>query len=454
MNMMSASTRLGSLAKYFCILSLALCLALSPAAAQTFGEISGTVTDPSGAVIAGAQVTITNTSTNVSRQVETNETGSFSVPFLNPGVYNLTAELDGFKTATVSGRIVEVGDVQNVTFVMEIGAVTEVIEVQAGAQMLQTADTSLGTVIDQQRIVDLPINGRNYLNLVKLSTNVTAEMGSGGQANSRQGGQRANQSISIAGQRQMFNRFTLDGVENTDPNFNTFVVRPSVDALQEFKVQTGVYSAQYGKSTSQINVTTRSGGNEFHGTVFEFLRNDKIPGADLEPARGERSLPPQPVRLYRHRPDHQEQAVLHGQLRGLPRARFRLLDGRTVADQAMRSTATSPTRTCRRSTTRIRSRQVPGTSHVYGRSVPEQHDPFGALQAAIRADVRVLSPPNTLRVRSSTLPVPRSTSRGTMGGLWIGISSRLGSTLTRVRARSGSDVTLGATRRLHAGRRL
>ncbi|MCB1021181.1 MAG: carboxypeptidase regulatory-like domain-containing protein [Acidobacteria bacterium] len=258
------------------MLVLGLVLAMSPAAAQTFGEINGTVTDPSGAVIAGAQVTVTNTATNVSRQVETNESGSFAVPFLNPGVYNLTAELTGFKTAQVLNRVVEVGDVQEVRFVMEIGAVTEVIEVQAGAQMLQTADSSLGTVIDQQRIVELPINGRNYLNLVKLSTNVSAEMPAGGQANSRQGGQRANQAISVGGQRQQYNRFTLDGVENTDPNFNTFVVRPSVDALQEFKVQTGVYSAQFGKAASQINVTTRAGGNDFHGTLFEFLRNDKI----------------------------------------------------------------------------------------------------------------------------------------------------------------------------------
>jgi outer membrane receptor protein involved in Fe transport len=114
------------------------------------------------------------------------------------------------------------------------------------------------------------------LQLVRLSTNVTAEMGSGGQANSRQGGERANQAISISGQRQQYNQFTLDGVENTDPNFNTFVVRPSVDALQEFKVQTGVYSAEFGKATSQINATTKSGSNDFHGSVFEFLRNDAI----------------------------------------------------------------------------------------------------------------------------------------------------------------------------------
>jgi outer membrane receptor protein involved in Fe transport len=167
-----------------------------------------------------------------------------------------------------------------VNFTLEIGVVAEIVEVEASAQMLQTSNTSVGTVIDNERIVELPINGRNYLNLVKLSPNVSAEMQSGGQANSRQGGERANQSISIAGQRQQFNRYSLDGVENTDPNFNTFIIRPSVDAIQEFKVQTGVYSAEYGKASSQVIVTTKSGTNEFHGTAYEFLRNNAIQARD------------------------------------------------------------------------------------------------------------------------------------------------------------------------------
>ena len=243
---------------------------------QTFGKFTGRVADTTGAVIAGAKVTITNTATNVARETETNESGNYTVPFLSPGVYDLLAETDGFKAARQEDWTLQVGDVARVGFTLEIGVVTEVIEVEAAAQMLQASSTALGAVIEQRRIVDLPINGRNYLNLVKLSPNVSAEMGSGGQANSRQGGERANQAISVSGQRQQYNRFTLDGVENTDPNFNTFVVRPSVDALQEFKVQTGVYSAEFGKSTSQINVTTRAGTNDIHGSVFEFLRNDKI----------------------------------------------------------------------------------------------------------------------------------------------------------------------------------
>src|SRR5262249_37413520 len=127
-----------------------------------------------------------------------------------------------------------------------------------------------------KEIVELPLNGRNYLALVALAPNTTTISSPSGQAGSRQGGDRASQSISAGGQRIMFNYFTLDGVVNTDPNFNTYVVLPSIDALQEFKVQTGVYPAEFGHEATQINVLTKSGGNAFHGALFEFLRNDTL----------------------------------------------------------------------------------------------------------------------------------------------------------------------------------
>jgi hypothetical protein len=264
--------KLGSLSA----LVVLLLVSVSGGNAQTFGEITGTVTDSTGSVLARATVTVTNTATRVERKVETNDVGNYDVPFLNPGIYDIAAQLSGFKATTRSGLTLEVGDVARVNFTMEVGALTESVEVAASAVLLQTESTATGTVIEQRRIVELPLNGRNFLQLVRLSPNVTAEQGSGGQADSRQGGERANQSISIAGQRQQYNQFTLDGVENTDPNFNTYVVRPSVEALQEFKVQTGVYSAEFGKATSQINATTRAGTNQYHGSMFEFLRNDAI----------------------------------------------------------------------------------------------------------------------------------------------------------------------------------
>ncbi|MEX2260668.1 MAG: carboxypeptidase-like regulatory domain-containing protein [Bryobacteraceae bacterium] len=234
------------------------------------------MSDSTGAVVSGAAVSITNTATNQIRRVQTNDAGNYTTPFLVPGVYDIQAELAGFKVATRRGLILQVGDVARVDFTLEVGQVTESVEVSASAALISTESTAVGTVIENKRIVELPINGRNFLNLVRLSPNVSAEMGAGGQAGDRQGGERANQAISIAGQRQQFNRYTLDGVENTDVNFNTFIIRPSIDAIQEFKVQTGVYSAEFGRATSQVNATTKSGSNSFHGTAYEFFRNDNM----------------------------------------------------------------------------------------------------------------------------------------------------------------------------------
>lgn len=257
----------------FLVLLVAFAL---PVFSQTFGEITGQVTDPTGAVIQGATVTVTNTATNVSRTVRTSEAGRYSVPFLVPGTYDIRVEQAGFRAATRPGLLLQVGDVARADFTLEVGAVTETVEVVAGAQQLQTESTAVGTVIENQRIIELPLNGRNYLQLVKLTPHVVGEMGVGGQADGRQGGERPQQGIAVAGQRLEFNHFTLDGIENTDVNFNTFVVRPSVEALQEFKVQSGVYSAEFGRATAQINVTTKPGTNMFHGALFEFHRNDDL----------------------------------------------------------------------------------------------------------------------------------------------------------------------------------
>lgn len=247
-----------------------------PMSGQTFGDISGEVRDSSGAVIAGAQVTITNTSTGAVRGVRTNENGLYAFPSLAPGSYNVRAEKSGFKTANATNFQLQVQQSARLDMEMQVGQVSESIEVSAAAAVLSTENATVGTVIENKRIVELPLNGRNYLQLVSLAPNVSFGFPNAGQAGSRQGGIRTDQSISIGGQRAQFNRFTLDGIENTDPNFNAFIVQPSIDALQEFKVQTGVYPAEYGRSASQINVSTKGGSNEYHGTMFEFLRNDKL----------------------------------------------------------------------------------------------------------------------------------------------------------------------------------
>jgi hypothetical protein len=163
-----------------------------------------------------------------------------------------------------------------VDFALEVGQTAESIEVSATAAMMATENATVGTVIENRRIVELPLNGRNFLQLVALSPNVTYGFATPGQVSGRQGGDRGNQNISLMGMRGTWNRYTLDGVENTDVNFNLYVMLPSIDALQEFKVQSGIYPAEFGRAASQINVSTKSGGNQFHGSLFEFLRNNKL----------------------------------------------------------------------------------------------------------------------------------------------------------------------------------
>ncbi len=243
---------------------------------QTFGSIGGETRDSTGAVVAGAAVTAVNVGTNASRTAVTNDAGAYAFPSLPPGTYTVKVEKVGFKTVIRNQIELQVQLAARVDFELQLGQVSESIEVRADAALLVTDNATVGTVIENKRIVELPLNGRNYLQLVSLAPNVSTGFSSQGQAGARQGGIRAAQTISVAGQRTNFNHYTLDGVENTDPNFNTFVVMPSIDALQEFKVQTGVYPAEFGRQTTQINVLTKSGTNQYHGTLFEFLRNDKM----------------------------------------------------------------------------------------------------------------------------------------------------------------------------------
>ncbi len=257
--------------------SLLVLLAVSLTAwGQTYGELSGTITDPAGTPVPNVRIKLNNTANGRSRDVQTTEAGVYSAPFLSPGHYDLAAEATGFKSSRRRGVEVQVDTKVRVDLRLEIGTVTETVEVTAATPLINSENAAVGTVIENRRIVELPLNGRNWLQMVALSPNVSAEMRASGHVDSRQGGERGRQPISIAGQRQFFNRFTLDGVENTDVNYNTYVIRPSIDALEEFKIQTGIYSAEFGRATSQINATTRSGGNQFHGALFHFIRNDTL----------------------------------------------------------------------------------------------------------------------------------------------------------------------------------
>ena len=242
--------------------------------AQTQGGINGRVTDSSGAAIPGATVTVTNTATSGTRNTTTNAEGLYTFPALPPGFYELKVELQAFKTAEIRSFKVDVQQTVRVDVPLQVGALDETVTVVGKSILLNTQSTTLGTVIENKVVTELPLNGRQYLNLVAIAPNVNVLSPAAGQAAARLGGERAQQAISAGGQRIFFNYYTLDGVSNTDPNFNNYIALPSIDAIQEFKVQTGVYPAEFGHQSTQVNVVTKSGGNAFHGSLFEFLRDE------------------------------------------------------------------------------------------------------------------------------------------------------------------------------------
>ncbi len=253
--------------------SLLLALTASLIAQAPVGEITGQVADSTGAVLTGAKVTVTNPATNQIRSVDTNDSGVFSVPALQPGAYSVKIEKSGFGAQKREGVILSVGQVLALNVTLQVGNVAEVVEVTGGAPVLETESTSVGTVIENKRIVELPLNGRNYLQLASLIPGATTNGPASSQGQQRMGGSRNQFALNVAGQRVHFNHYTLDGMENTDPNFNTYLFLPSIDALQEFKIESGLFSAEYGRGIAQINASTKSGTNSFHGVGFAFVRN-------------------------------------------------------------------------------------------------------------------------------------------------------------------------------------
>jgi hypothetical protein len=254
--------------------------AMGRLSAQTFGAISGHVADTTGAVIPDASITLTNVGTSGVRTTVTTDSGDYAFTAVPVGVYKIQATHAGFKTATSNNVTLQIQQSMRLDFTLEVGAVTDSIEVSATAALLQAENATVGTVVENKAVNELPLNGRNFFSLVALSSNVNTLSSSSGQAGSRMGGERASQAISVGGQRIMFDYYTLDGINNTDPDFNTYIALPSVDGIQEFKVQTGVYSAEFGHESSQINVVSKSGTNSFHGSAYDFIRNNT---ADAHP---------------------------------------------------------------------------------------------------------------------------------------------------------------------------
>lgn len=246
---------------------LVLLLGSSTVWAQATAQISGTARDQSGGVLPGVEVSATQTETAVVRMTVTNETGSFVLPNLALGPYRLEAALPGFRTFAQTGIVLQVNSNPTVNIVLEVGQVAETIEVQANAAMVETRNVGIGHVIENERILELPLNGRNVADLIELSG---AAVRTGTTSNRTFPGSPI---LSIAGSILSGTMYMLDGALNIDPYNGQSLPLPFPDALQEFKVETSGLTAQNGKGNS-VGAVTRAGTNEFHGSLFEFVRND------------------------------------------------------------------------------------------------------------------------------------------------------------------------------------
>ncbi len=255
-------------------------LAILPAQ-TTSTSVLGTVTDSSGAVLAGAKVTLVNTRTGVKSNGVSTSTGDYLFPLLEIGQYEVTVEAPGFKSEVRKGILLQINEKVRADFSMSIGQVTERVEITAAAATLKTDEASLGNVVEQRRLVELPVNGRNVGNLAILQPGVMfgSRGGLDGQSGSGGGVPIPGQTIAIVanGQREVSQHATLDGVVATEARVNTVPFSPSPEAMEEVKVLTGSYSAEYGfNSGAQLIMVMRSGTNEYHGSAYEFLRNDKL----------------------------------------------------------------------------------------------------------------------------------------------------------------------------------
>jgi hypothetical protein len=232
------------------------------------GSIEGRISDASEAVLPGVEITVTSDATGQVRTGLTNETGRYNFPLLPSGTYTVQTAFPGFRTEIRSGVQVQVDRNARIDFELQVGQVTETIEVTADAPLIETDTSALGQVIDTQRVTELPLNGRDFLQLAVLTPGVQPVV-EGSNLEGQQGSMHAN------GAREEFNNFLLDGVDNNDIANAQLIIVPGIDSVQEFKVQTSSFSAEFGRAAGGlINVSTKSGTNAYHGSAFEFVRND------------------------------------------------------------------------------------------------------------------------------------------------------------------------------------
>jgi hypothetical protein len=263
-------------AKALLIFGTLFAFAASLAAQTTNATIVGNVTDASGGSVAGADITVRNVATGVARELKTDEAGAYRVFPLNPGTYEVTAASTGMKTQVQPKIVLDAAANVKVDFRMDVGVVSEKVEVQASAAVLQTQDASVGGTVTGNEVSRLPVNGRNYTRLILLMPGTSDQGGS-----QSQGTFSGTQLISVNGQRRQDNNFTVDGVDNNFMMMNSPGMSPSMDAIQEFRVLDNT-SAEFGRSSgSNVNIVIKSGTRNLHGSAYEYLRNDVLDANDF-----------------------------------------------------------------------------------------------------------------------------------------------------------------------------
>ena len=257
----------------------------SSSAQTSAGTILGVVTDSTGGVLKGVRVRIVNEGTALYREATTQGEGTFEIPLLPPGTYTIEAELSAYRPAIRRGIALQVNQRAFVPMTLELGPFTDEIVVRGGASVLDSHSSTVGTVIDHTKIVELPLNGRDFFQLSTLVTGT--QPGAEGSQNSNEGG-----AVSVNGAREQSNNFLLDGVDNNNLVSNQIVIQPSIDAVQEFKIQSSTYAAEFGRSGgAQFNFVTRSGSNQFRASAYEFLRNAALDAKNVFDDR-EQKIPP------------------------------------------------------------------------------------------------------------------------------------------------------------------
>src|SRR5580765_6086256 len=254
-------------------MGLIILLCDGPARGQTTtATIRGTVYDEAGTVISGATVTAINDTTGLTRFTVSDASGRYLIPKLQVGSYTVAIEKEGFRRLSMTGITLQVDQIAEIDPKMNVGNISDSISITSEAPLVNTTTPAVGEVIDNKRILDLPLNGRQFLQLATLTSGVTVSPngGFGGQLAGFNGPR-----ITSNGGREDQNYFSLDGVSTTDPFYGTLTLSPSVDAIQEFKVEQNLYSADAGRlGGAHINIVIKSGSNQLHGSVYEFLRND------------------------------------------------------------------------------------------------------------------------------------------------------------------------------------